>query len=414
MFRDKEIFHVKNHKGENESMQEQTRTPVFQNSDGTWGHLTKTVNPLICTIEYGSSPGFSSKEEAEKSYQKSMDSYQDLLSVLKKTRNVPFTFSEYLDYWIKEIQAPASNGSSTLARDQWVADLIIQPHLHKDMLLSCITPNYINQILESCQEYCSNGGYYAYKLLHKVLKSARENAYITSIDFQEIKYYPEPTGKAVFYSIDQLRKFLAEASKSSCYLEIQLALFCGLTKAEILGLKYTDFNKAKQILTVERIYTFANTEKGHQIKRLSGTKQNRILKIPSFIFPELSRRKKENKRILSNPTAVPGFTRYLCLGPTAQVKSGATLNQALRRITIATGLPMICMGDLRYMFARFLADQDFSIEAISSILGHTKLSTTLNFCSMFPIKEPKVGTIIGDSLDPFFRNRISERKGACP
>lgn len=202
--------------------------------------------------------------------------------MLKKTRNVPFTFSEYLDYWIKEIQAPASNGSSTLARDQWVADLIIQPHLHKDMLLSCITPNYINQILESCQEYCSNGGYYAYKLLHKVLKSARENAYITSIDFQEIKYYPEPTGKAVFYSIDQLRKFLAEASKSSCYLEIQLALFCGLTKAEILGLKYTDFNKAKQILTVERIYTFANTEKGHQIKRLSGTKQNRILKIPYF------------------------------------------------------------------------------------------------------------------------------------
>ena len=105
MFRDKEIFHVKNHKGENESMQEQTRTPVFQNSDGTWGHLTKTINPLICTIEYGSSTRFSSKEEAEKSYQKSMDSHQDLLSMLKKTRNVPFTFSEYLDYWIKEIQA---------------------------------------------------------------------------------------------------------------------------------------------------------------------------------------------------------------------------------------------------------------------------------------------------------------------
>ena len=125
MFRDKETFHIKNHKGENESMQKQTKTPVFQNSDGTWGHLTKTVNPLICTIEYGSSTGFSSKEEAEKSYQKSMDSYQDLLSMLKKTRNVPFTFSEYLDYWIKEIQAPASNGSSTLARDQWVADLII-------------------------------------------------------------------------------------------------------------------------------------------------------------------------------------------------------------------------------------------------------------------------------------------------
>lgn len=42
-------------------MQKQTKTPVFQNSDGTWGHLTKTVNPLIYTIEYGRHTGFSSR-----------------------------------------------------------------------------------------------------------------------------------------------------------------------------------------------------------------------------------------------------------------------------------------------------------------------------------------------------------------
>ena len=42
-------------------MQKQTKTPVFQNSDGTWGHLTKTVNPLIYTIEYGRRTGFSSR-----------------------------------------------------------------------------------------------------------------------------------------------------------------------------------------------------------------------------------------------------------------------------------------------------------------------------------------------------------------
>ena len=32
-------------------MQEK-RTPIFQNEDGSWGHVTQTVNPLICTIEY--------------------------------------------------------------------------------------------------------------------------------------------------------------------------------------------------------------------------------------------------------------------------------------------------------------------------------------------------------------------------
>ena len=41
-------------------MQEK-RTPVFQNEDGSWGHVTQTVNPLICTIEYSYNTGFPSK-----------------------------------------------------------------------------------------------------------------------------------------------------------------------------------------------------------------------------------------------------------------------------------------------------------------------------------------------------------------
>ena len=229
MFRDKEIFHVKNHKGENESMQKQTKTPVFQNSDGTWGHLTKTVNPLIYTIEYGRRTGFSSREEAEESYQRSLASYQDQLSKLKKERDMPFTFSEYLDYWLNDVCAQGSNGSRTLVQKQWTINLIIQPHLHKDILLGCVTPDYLNKVLESCQAYCCNGGYYAYKLLHSALKHARVNNCLPDIDFQQIRHYPEPPGNPVFYTPKQLRTFLTAASNSNHYLEIQLALFCGLT-----------------------------------------------------------------------------------------------------------------------------------------------------------------------------------------
>ena len=152
-------------------MQKQTKTSVFQNSDGTWGHLTKTVNPLIYTIEYGRRTGFSSREEAEESYQRSLTSYQDQLSKLKKERDMPFTFSEYLDYWLNDVCAQGSNGSRTLVQKQWTINLIIQPHLHKDILLGCVTPDYLNKVLESCQAYCCNGGYYAYKLLHSALKT---------------------------------------------------------------------------------------------------------------------------------------------------------------------------------------------------------------------------------------------------
>ena len=213
-------------------MKQQAKTPVFQEDNCTWSHLTKLVNPLICTIEYGRRTGFSSREEAEESYQCSLASYQDQLSKLKKERDMPFTFSEYLDYWLNDVCAQGSNSSRTLVQKQWTINLIIQPHLHKDILLGCITPDYLNKVLESCQAYCCNGGYYAYKLLHSALKHARINNCLPDMDFQQIRHYPEPSQNPVFYSPEQLRTFLTAASNSNHYLEIQLALFCGLTPGD--------------------------------------------------------------------------------------------------------------------------------------------------------------------------------------
>ena len=64
---------------------------------------------------------------------------------LKKDRDMPFTFSEYLDYWLNDVCAQGSNGSRTLVQKQWTINLIIQPHLHKDILLGCVTPDYLNR-----------------------------------------------------------------------------------------------------------------------------------------------------------------------------------------------------------------------------------------------------------------------------
>ena len=383
-------------------MQEK-RTPVFQTEDGSWGHSTKMVNAFTCTIEYGRRNGFASKEEAEESYHQSMDSYQRQISKLKKERNMPFTFSEYLDHWIQEVYPLLSHSSAQL-RNQWVIDLIIKPHLHKDILLGCIDSSYLNKVLESCQAYCTNGGYYAYRLLHAALKSACQNSYIPEINFQDIRHYPEPAGKVTFYSDEQLRKFLVAASHSNIYLEIQLALFCGLRKGEILGLRYADFRKYASTVTIQRIYTIQRKDEEHyQTKKLSGSRQNRTLKIPSFIFQELAKRRKENRRFLSKyPNETKGAS-YICLGPTARIKSDSTFNTALKQISLDAGLPQISIGDLRYMFARFLAQQNFSIESISSALGHTKLNTTIAFCGRFPADESKVSSVIENSLDPIFQ-----------
>lgn len=384
-------------------MNKKINHPVFQINDSTWGHLIKTVNPDIYTIEYGHIAGFSSKEEAEKSYREYVNSYQTQILRLKESRNMPFTFSEYLDYWYRKIYMPFASGSSTLYKYRWIIYYIILPHLHKDILLECVTTDYLNKVLQACQAYCKNGGFYAYKVLHTILRSAFENGYIPDDKFPQMQQYPEPNGMPVFYSDEQIRKLLSVSSKSSIYLEILLTLFCGLSKGEILGLKYSDFNQKEGTLTIQRIYVVDyKSEKKHKLKTVAGTRQNRTLKLPSFIFKELKKRKRENRRLQAHSPSADSFRQYISIGPTGKIKSDSTLRSALKRVTLDAGLPVVNMRDLRYMSGRILAEQGLPIEMISNVLGHAKLSTTLNFCSKFPAKGENVRNVINDVLDPIF------------
>lgn len=191
-------------------MQEK-RTPVFQSEDGSWGHITQTVNPLICTIEYKCHSGFPSKEEAEESYRKSQDAYSNQIQQLKKSRKIPFTFSEYLDYWFREVYSSYSTSKSTLFKYRWVLYQIILPQLQNDVLLDCVSEEFLNKLLDSCQGYCQNGGYYAYKLLNIILWSAYQNNYIPEKEFPKLKHYPDPQHKSVFKKAS--RQFPGELAK---------------------------------------------------------------------------------------------------------------------------------------------------------------------------------------------------------
>ena len=90
---------------------------------------------------------------------------------------------------------------------------------------------------------------------HPDSKSAYQNNYIPEKEFPKLKHYPDPQHKSVFLSAEQIRKLLDQASTTSFYLEILLALFCGLSTGEILGLKYSDLNSKEHTLTIQRLCT---------------------------------------------------------------------------------------------------------------------------------------------------------------
>ena len=120
------------------------------------------------------------------------------------------------------------------------------------------------------------------------------------------------------------------------------------------------------------------------------------MKIPDFIFQELSKRKKENRLILEANPDTTEFQDYVCLGATARIKSTATPGSTLRSITKNALLPALNMTEM-----------GVDIESISHILGHTKLSSTIAFCCNFPDENNEIQSVLSNTLDPVLGIRNS-------
>ena len=217
------------------------------------------------------------------------------------------------------------------------------------------------------------------------------------------------------YTKEQINSFVRTAKVYHiCYFEILLALVCGLRTGEILGLKYSDFNKKSRTLTIQRQYTrdyhyeSKGSDNDKQVKVYSSERtfkppktlnSNRCLVVPSVIFEKLKIRREENERIIAK-TENRDFKDYVCLGMYERIKSDATLNTGINAITKSCNLPHISMHTLRHMCATALIEMNIPQEKISEVLGHKNINTTFDiYCGIMDAQD-QIKTTISHTMDP--------------
>lgn len=236
------------------------------------------------------------------------------------------------------------------------------------------------------------------KVIHLALTDALNDGYLKN------------SPKITILTKEQVKIFLAAAKEyHSIYLEVLLALFCGLRKGEIMGLKYKDFDFLQHTVSINRQITRdydVVIDRTYKIatQRLStkppkSYSSYRTLIISAFIFDELEIRKKENEEILKL-TENHEWAEYICLGIKGNIKSDGTYTEAIKRICKRNGLPHITMHGLRHMFATILIEQGVSLEKISKLMGHKSVATTFEiYCEIMEAKK-EIAKTIDSVMDP--------------
>ena len=394
--------------------EEVTNRKIFWD-ENSWCFTYKTIDYSALQIKYETAKGYLSKEEAISACKTKEKKYEDDVTKLKKMTDVRFTFTEYLDYWYRNVFMSYAGTSKT--GFAWTIYKIIFPCLKRDVLLKNVDSIFINEILEKCKSMCTSAAPMAKKVMSIAMKDAVTDGYLTKDPIKDAASYPWQIPKVTILNKKQLSALMAEAKKyQSVYFEILLATFCGLRSGEIRGLRYTDFNIEEKTLRISRQYGRENEvtlkDDGnyvinrieHYIKPLKTTNSYRTLRVPDVIIDEFKKRKEYNVKILHRyPDMKKIAENYVCLGPKGNIKSDSTIRSALERITNRAGIAEhVTVHGLRHIFCTILIEQGVPISKISKLMGHSSESTTFDlYCGIMDAKE-ELQKIVGDYFDPIY------------
>lgn len=148
---------------------------------------------------------------------------------------------------------------------------------------------------------------------------------------------------------------------------MMLSLYTGLRVGEVCGLKWSDIDFEKSILTVRRTVQRVQCENGGTkllIDTPKSRSSQRSIPVPAFIM-ELFRqfRGDDNAYILSGNT---------------KVTEPRTLQRRFKNTLKKADLPSVNFHSLRHIFATNCVKAGFDVKTLSEILGHSNVETTLN------------------------------------
>lgn len=360
----------------------------FEN--GSWYHRTKTLNNDY-TVKYGKKGGFKTKEEAEESFQKYDNEFKSKILGNTNDLNNQISFKEYLIYWYENIFIERIENTTQMISAYILYNIII-PNIDKDIQLRFVTKDYLSSLFDKILGiYSEQTARKTQEIINIAFKDALFEKRINYNPMSEITFIKRTKNKIIILSKNEIKKFLSYVCNDNWYLEILLALFCGLIKGEIEGLKFSDFNIKEKTVEISRQvvanYSLENgmEVKGFKIKEYSIKEGDpktinsfRKLRVPDIIIEQLNSRKKlmdyykQRYKIFED-------NDYISCQKNGKPHSLSAFNNYLNRICKKNGLPKITVHGLRHMYATILIENDVELVTISALLGHNSVNTTFEY-----------------------------------
>ena len=312
------------------------------------------------------------------------------LAELKAADAADMSFCEYYRLWLERHKQ--SLQPNTYEEYKAIAENHILPYFSKKGLkLKEVTAEHIEKYYFSKMQsgLSANSVIHHHANIFTAFKYALKQGYISKNPMTEVsrpkcknKYIPH------CYTAEQLTTLLEISQDSVIFLPIVLAVFFGLRRSEIVGLKWDAVNFQMKTLTIKRkAYRSRTMQKDIVTGNMKNFASSRVLPIPNNLLEFLKHCKQNQSEKLRQSGTSNAFAEFVCTNSEGKRISLSVITANFRRLLEKHSLPHIRFHDLRHSCATLLLHLGYDIKVIQAWLGHANFQTTANIYTHVDLRD---------------------------
>lgn len=212
--------------------------------------------------------------------------------------------------------------------------------------------------------------------LRKALDYALKQQIVTRNVADAVELPKRKKFEGSFYTVEELLKLQEVIKNHELEVPINLAIFLGLRREEIAGLKWKYIDLENHTLQIKEVRVRVN--KGNMVKEPKTKGSNRTLYIPTSLYELLVKYKEkqeEYNKLFGKE--YKNTENYVCVKIDGRPFRPEKISAGFTKILKDNKLPHVRLHDLRHTFATLLNESGANIKEISEALGHSDITTTL-------------------------------------
>jgi len=187
------------------------------------------------------------------------------------------------------------------------------------------------------------------------------------------------------WSLKDIQEFLHNCKGERHYLTFLLAIYTGMRRGEILGLKWSDIDLEQKVIHVKRSLVHV-AKKGYIFTSLKTKNSKRQIPIPKFVLHK--KRIEEWKELVGSAFEDQDLVIWTNTGT---LQDPRNVVRVMKRIVKVSNVPNIRFHDIRHTHASVLISAGIDIVKISKRLGHANPKITLEFYAhLLPNKDKDI------------------------